>query len=57
MIRYEPMLDAWISGQNPDDQGFPTTNLTGDFKVCLCSDCVKALAQSLGTNLKDLPPI
>jgi hypothetical protein len=57
MIRYEPQYDAWFSGKNRDEQGMPSKNFTGDFEVCLCSDCVTALAQGLGTNLKDLPPI
>jgi len=57
MISYWEPMNAWISGKNPDKQGMPSTNLTGDPDVCTCKDCVTALFNALGTNLKDLPKI
>jgi hypothetical protein len=55
MIRYDPSLDAWISGQNPDAQGMPTTNLTGEYDICTCADCRFAKAASKGSNFDELP--
>lgn len=50
MIRYEPLINAWVSGKNPDHHGSPTTNLTGDDKVCVCASCVSAYANGFGEN-------
>jgi hypothetical protein len=54
MIRYDELRNAWISGQNPDDQGMPTTNLSGDTKVCVCGECVNAYVNGLGANHADV---
>jgi hypothetical protein len=54
MIRYDPFFHAWLSGANPDDQGMPTTNLTGDTERCRCEVCESAFTQALGTNYNEL---
>jgi len=50
MIRYSEMDNAWVSGENPDGQGMPTTNLAGDVEVCTCEECYQAYINGLGTN-------
>lgn len=50
MVYFSEMHHAWISGQNPDDQGMPTSNLDGDTKVCTCEGCYQAYIRGLGTN-------
>jgi hypothetical protein len=55
MIHYYEPADSWVSGKNPDEQGMPTTNLTGDTEVCLCRDCATAASFGFGYNFQDLP--
>lgn len=55
MIRYYQPIDAWISGKNPDGQGMPSTNLSGDTEVCGCEDCFAAYVNGLGANHADIP--
>ena len=50
MIRYWEPSNSWVSGNNPDEQGMPSTDLSGDTEVCTCVDCFKAALQGLGTN-------
>lgn len=54
MIRYFPLADAWISGKNPDDQGFPTTDLTGDTEICGCEECDVYLGYHRGKNVDEV---
>lgn len=54
MIRYDYVFDAWVSGKNPDGQGMPTTNLTGDTEVCTCPECWNALGDTVGKNISDV---
>lgn len=55
MIRFDPAFNSWVSGKNPDDQGMPTSNLTGDLNVCTCNSCMEALINEKGDNLEMLP--
>lgn len=50
MIRYCLISDSWISGVNPDENGMPTTNLSGDNQVCTCDICFDAYIEGLGEN-------
>lgn len=57
MIRYHEPTNTWISGKNPDDQGMPTTNLTGDTHLCGCYDCSMAfgfIAVKNGDEVRDM---
>lgn len=53
MIRYE--FDRWISGKNPDDQGMPSTVLSGDEEICWCEECRIAWYSRLGCNFHQVP--
>ena len=55
MIRYSEIGNEWISWLNKDGQGMPTTNLTGETKVCDCDECTYALKWGVGKNFDDLP--
>lgn len=50
MIRYSEIDRAWVSGVNHDETGMPTTNLSGDSKVCTCDVCFDAYVNGLGSN-------
>lgn len=55
MIRYDPHGDVWLSAKNSDENGMPTSDLTGDPDVCVCHDCDMALLAMLGSNFSQLP--
>jgi len=55
MIRYYAPANAWLTGKNVDDQGMPSSDLTGDLEICICSECKQALKERLGSNIDQLP--